>query len=398
MNATTTANTTSAPSPSSVLLSVPVAPVDTATLREQQGQCPRCGQQLYRVSSHTTRNKGSNNNKSNNKWKPSFVSLFPSSSSKSSKRTPLTIPDKVERGQCLLCCHDPQQQATRTGVQQFVIDDDDNDDNLEEEVQLQKQLLQQESSHHHHHHHSTMMPSSAFSSSGSRTLLGSPTPHPTFRLFHGSNQTMHMDNGDVYQGDCHYGYMEGHGTYTFANHAGEYVGQFAKNHFSGEGTRRYGNGDVYTGSFHASQRHGNQGKLYYANGDLFVGSWANNDMVQGSYYYAQNRLVFQGTFVQGKRHGRGKLQRRDQSLEVFVYNMDQRVGQGLKWNAQRTKVWLVSSTTGRVQKQVSLAQAVSLEYELQQESERLLSQQHAGHDTSMLVPESVAESVHGMMA
>lgn len=49
----------------------------------------------------------------------------------------------------------------------------------------------------------------------------------------------------------------------------EYAGQWSKNRFHGEGTRRFNNGNVYNGNYVDGRRQG-QGKCYFANGGEFV--------------------------------------------------------------------------------------------------------------------------------
>lgn len=49
----------------------------------------------------------------------------------------------------------------------------------------------------------------------------------------------------------------------------EYSGQWHKNRFHGEGTRRFKNGNVYNGNYVDGKRHG-QGKCYFANGGEFL--------------------------------------------------------------------------------------------------------------------------------
>ena len=65
----------------------------------------------------------------------------------------------------------------------------------------------------------------------------------------------------------------------------EYAGQWHKNRFHGEGTRRFNNGNVYTGNYVSGKRQG-QGKCYFANGDMYVGDW-KDDTIHGfgRYYY-----------------------------------------------------------------------------------------------------------------
>jgi hypothetical protein len=59
---------------------------------------------------------------------------------------------------------------------------------------------------------------------------------------------------------------------TSASTGTEYEGQWVKNRFHGEGSRRFLNGNIYTGSYVCGQRQG-LGRCYFANGDMYVGDW-----------------------------------------------------------------------------------------------------------------------------
>ena len=90
---------------------------------------------------------------------------------------------------------------------------------------------------------------------------------------------------------------------------------------------------------------------------MYLGPW-RDDRIEGlgRYYYAGGQR-FEGEFVAGKRHGKGKMQRLDGSLDICLYVNDQRIGVGVRWSANRTKAWLVEG--GRVRKKISIAEAVN---------------------------------------
>lgn len=205
---------------------------------------------------------------------------------------------------------------------------------------------------------------------------------------HGEGE-MVWSNGDVYRGAFACDTRQGHGTLTFAppqnpNNAykdgGEYVGDWHQDVMHGNGTRRYANGDVYMGEYRAGVRHGD-GRFYYANGDLYWGKWQNNQMHgQGRYYYASGQR-FEGLFLHSKRAGKGKLQRTDGTIEIFQYVNDQRVGQGVRWSADRSKAWRLwmpsnAAKGAALQKQkISIAEAVSLDYDIEQAAQSSLEGQ-----------------------
>lgn len=365
----------------------------TATQREQLGQCPRCGQQLYHrgIPSRTAGVKGPRGCAA---W---GLSLW--TKSKGSRRhgviqtgqhptwhrrEPLTIEGLVQRGHCLRCAGGVGLPGTRDAG--LTVGDDESP---REEIPMERLLQHDELA----------------------ARQQDPSSSPVVQQ-------------DEYRGDYCQGLRHGHGTLYFAS-GGEYVGSFAENAMHGAGTRRYANGDVYVGEFFRNQKHSAVAHLYFANGDLYIGPFVHNCMqtvtvspmsygetsswpTTARYYYASGQR-FQGGFYNNCRHGRGKLQRLDGSLDIFCYNADARHGSfGLRWNRKRTKVWVVDCGSGNIKRRISVAEAVSLDYELQQEAERLwnlvLHRPNAHGETGDEGPlfgpaDSIAgDSVHGMMA
>ncbi|KAL7544092.1 hypothetical protein ACHAXR_013542 [Thalassiosira sp. AJA248-18] len=163
-------------------------------------------------------------------------------------------------------------------------------------------------------------------------------------------------NDDKYVGKFKDGYIEGRGTISF--HDGtEYTGQWRKNRFHGEGTRRFTNGNVYTGHYDSGTRQG-QGRCYFANGDMYVGDWKQDTIHGFGRYYYNNGHSFEGMFRNGKRNGRGKYQLTDGRVEIYRYVNDARVGDGVRWSANRKKAWRMND--GKVTKRVSIDEAAAI--------------------------------------
>ena len=57
-------------------------------------------------------------------------------------------------------------------------------------------------------------------------------------------------------------------------------------------------------------------------------------------------------FRNGKRNGRGKYQLTDGRVEIYRYVNDARVGDGVRWSANRKKAWRMNE--GKVTKRVSI--------------------------------------------
>jgi hypothetical protein len=144
----------------------------------------------------------------------------------------------------------------------------------------------------------------------------------------------------------------------------KYAGNWDCNHMHGLGTRHFPNGDVYNGNYKDGVRSG-FGKLYFSNGDLYSGFWQNDQMhdSDAKYCHATNKKYFQGPFSNGKRNGKGKLQHADGSIDIFRYEQDCKVGAGVRWSANRKKVWILRPSESKNPKRISIAEAVSIGYD-----------------------------------
>jgi hypothetical protein len=169
----------------------------------------------------------------------------------------------------------------------------------------------------------------------------------------------------------------------FRTTGSEYAGKWACNRMHGEGTRRFTNGDVYSGVYKDGKREG-MGKFYFANGDLYNGSWlADLAHGHGKYFFASGKCL-EGAFKTGSRHGKGKTQYPSGVLDIFCYDHDRKVGNGVRWSANRKKVWLLTDN-GRKQKRITIPEAVSIGYMCDGEPELLLQFVRHEHLTADLI-------------
>lgn len=140
----------------------------------------------------------------------------------------------------------------------------------------------------------------------------------------------------------------------------------------GEGSRHFANNDVYVGHYIRGQRCG-QGKMFFANNDLFVGEW-KDDKFHGSgryFTHAQGQAI-EGEFVEGKKHGKFKVQHPNDDLDIFKLDNDVIIGHGVRWNANRDKTWILSNPRGSGEswylgqktskKRIPIVEAVSIGY------------------------------------
>lgn len=99
-----------------------------------------------------------------------------------------------------------------------------------------------------------------------------------------------------------------HGTGTETHESGDtFTGSFKEGVKSGYGTYIYSNGTVYKGDFRNGDMDG-FGRMEWINGDWYEGGFKNSIINgAGTYYSKANNSTYEGTYLQGKRHGKGKI-------------------------------------------------------------------------------------------
>jgi len=100
-----------------------------------------------------------------------------------------------------------------------------------------------------------------------------------------------------------------------------YEGEWKFDKRDGSGVARYSSGDVYDGQWKRGRRQGH-GVMYIESGDTYIGSWNN-----------------------GLKHGAGTYHWADGEVDVSWYKEDKRVGEGIRWNADRSKAFRMARST-----------------------------------------------------
>ena len=119
----------------------------------------------------------------------------------------------------------------------------------------------------------------------------------------------------TYEGDLNAeGQRHGFGV-LLCDNGNSYEGEWKKDKRDGLGIARYSSGDVYDGQWQRGKRQGH-GVMYIEAGDTYIGSWNN-----------------------GLKHGAGTYHWADGEVDVSWYQEDRRVGEGVRWNASRTKAF-----------------------------------------------------------
>jgi len=119
----------------------------------------------------------------------------------------------------------------------------------------------------------------------------------------------------TYEGDLNPdGQRHGFGV-LLCDNGNSYEGEWKKDKRDGLGIARYSSGDVYDGQWQRGKRQGH-GVMYIEAGDTYIGSWDN-----------------------GLKHGAGTYHWADGEVDVSWYEEDGRVGEGVRWNASRSKAY-----------------------------------------------------------
>lgn len=91
-----------------------------------------------------------------------------------------------------------------------------------------------------------------------------------------------------------------------------YEGDWKHGRWTGTGRLSNGDGDLYEGELRNDHKHGT-GTMRFADGRVFVGEYINGQMIEGRMTY-QDGSTYDGSWVDGMRHGRGKCVFTDDSI------------------------------------------------------------------------------------
>ena len=142
----------------------------------------------------------------------------------------------------------------------------------------------------------------------------------------GKFETIHYDNGDVYEGITVDGKRTGKGKYTWAD-GDVYEGDFVDDKRTGKGRYVWKSGNVYEGDFVDGKCHG-KGKRIWADGDVYEGDFVDDKRTGKGRYVWKSGKVYEGDFVDGKCHGKGKRTWVGGDVYVGDFATDKRSGKG----------------------------------------------------------------------
>lgn len=117
-------------------------------------------------------------------------------------------------------------------------------------------------------------------------------------------QTIHYENGSVYEGQVTDGKANGEGILTDAD-GNVWKGEFVDDLLQGYGTYTGVDFVEYTGEFKDSQFHG-LGNIVYANGDEYWGQFENGQKIGvGKMIFADSGCVYEGDWTEDNMSGMG---------------------------------------------------------------------------------------------
>lgn len=119
---------------------------------------------------------------------------------------------------------------------------------------------------------------------------------------------------------------------------GEYIGQLnSRGQKHGNGKMRYDNGNEYEGEWKNNKRDG-KGTTRYASENVYIGMWKGGKRHGfGVFHISKSGDIYRGNWSGGIKSGPGVYEYADGELDVSFYSNDIRVGDGVRWNADRSR-------------------------------------------------------------
>jgi len=110
-----------------------------------------------------------------------------------------------------------------------------------------------------------------------------------------------------------------------------YEGDWKHGRWTGHGRLSNGDGDLYEGELRNDHKHG-KGTMRFVDGRVFVGEYINGQMIEGKMTY-QDGSNYEGSWVDGMRHGRGKCVFTDASVYEGEFTEGEFHGHGkMSWS------------------------------------------------------------------
>ena len=134
-------------------------------------------------------------------------------------------------------------------------------------------------------------------------------------------------NGNVYTGEAQSGLMHGQGRLEWTDGT-VFQGRFVEQEITGRGQYVWPDGSSYEGDVVQGIRHGEGTYKNPTLGCEFIGEWRNG-LRHGTgtlFYNAERTSYYKGTFVDGKRHGHGRVVYKSGSVYDGSWEDDKKSG------------------------------------------------------------------------
>ena len=158
--------------------------------------------------------------------------------------------------------------------------------------------------------------------------------------------------GDAYKG-ARNDANQAHGKGMLKLLSGEtYDGGFKNDKMDGIGKHKWKSGAEYEGEWSEDTRHG-IGTYKFPDKSIFVGRFKKNlrETIKGTYTWA-NGEIYEGGFKGDKLEGQGIFYWSSGRMDLNTYAAGRPKGDGVRWNAERTKAWALSD--GNMKEEIDL--------------------------------------------
>lgn len=102
-----------------------------------------------------------------------------------------------------------------------------------------------------------------------------------------------------------------------------YDGEILEGRIEGKGIMIWADSSSYSGMWKTNMRHG-KGTMKWKNGNTYMGKFKNDEMTKGTFLFANGDKYF-GKYEDDKFHGKGKIFKKDGSVEAGVWEHGKKI-------------------------------------------------------------------------
>lgn len=102
-----------------------------------------------------------------------------------------------------------------------------------------------------------------------------------------------------------------------------YDGEILEGRIEGKGIMIWADSSSYSGMWRTNMRHG-KGTMKWKNGNMYMGKFKNDEMTKGTFLFA-NGDKYYGGYEDDKFHGKGKILKKDGSVEKGIWEYGKKI-------------------------------------------------------------------------